>query len=161
MPYNLLVSIGQVYSALRHIKTSKSPGPDNIPNKRLNMFAFELAPVIRDIYNTSMRQGIFPSKLKCSFVVPVPKTSLRNPSIEGNLRPISLTSQVSKIMENVTLDSLLSQIIGNLDNKQFALIKKSGTHALVYLICIKSMLLLIEVIVQQDYFSQISRRHLI
>ncbi len=54
-------------------------------------------------------------------------------SIEDDLRPISLTSQVSKIMESFTLDSLLSQIIGNLDNKQFALPKKSGTNALVYL----------------------------
>ncbi len=94
-------------------------------------------------------------------MVPVPKTTPPK-LIEDDLHPMSLTSQVSKIMKSFTLDSLLSQIIGNLDNKQCALPKKSGTHAMLWsILCIKSMLLLTEVIVQQDYFSHISRRHLI
>ena len=49
VPDHLLVTIGQVYSELRRIKTTKSPGPDMIPNKILKMLAFELAPVITDI----------------------------------------------------------------------------------------------------------------
>ena len=69
-----------------------------IPNKILKTFAFEFAPVITDIFNTSMKQGICPDQLKRSLVVPIPKV-LPPSSIEGNLRPISLTSQVSKVME--------------------------------------------------------------
>jgi hypothetical protein len=42
----------------RKIKTNKSPGPDLIPNKILKMFAFELAPVIADVYNSSLSQGV-------------------------------------------------------------------------------------------------------
>ena len=44
--------------------------PDVIPNKILKVFAYELAPVIIDIYNASVKQGVFPSILKCSIVVP-------------------------------------------------------------------------------------------
>ena len=56
VPSNLLVSTSSVLAALQRIKQSKSCGPDLIPNKILKTFAFELAPVVCDIYNTSMRQ---------------------------------------------------------------------------------------------------------
>ena len=128
---NLLVHIGQVFSELKRLKTTKSPGPNMIPNKILNTFAFEFAPVITDIFNTSMKQGIFPDQLKRSLVVPIPKVSPPS-SIEDDLRPISLTSQVSKVMEGFVLKSLTSEVAHKLDPKQFALPTKSTTHALVY-----------------------------
>ena len=133
VPDYLLVNTQTVLSALRCIKTTKSCGPDGIPNKILKTFAEELAPVICDIYNTSLQQGIFPEHLKRSIAVPIPKTSPPT-SIENDLRPISLTSQIAKILEGFTLDSLLVDIGTKLDVKQFALPGKSTTHALVYLL---------------------------
>ena len=50
VPSNLLVSTSSVLVALQRIKQSKSCGPDLIPNKILKMFAFELAPVVCNIY---------------------------------------------------------------------------------------------------------------
>ena len=132
MPDYVMVNPGQVYSALRRIKTTKSQGPDGIPNKVLKTFAFELAPILSDIYNSSMLQGTFPEKLKRSFVVPIPKVSPPN-SIEEDLRPISLTAQVAEIMEGFTLESLLLEVLDKLDPKQLSLPKKSTTQALVYL----------------------------
>ena len=105
VPDRFLVDTGKVFSALRQIKTSKSPGPENFPNKRLRICAFELAPVIVDIYNATVLQGKFPQQLKRAFVVPIPKASPPR-SIEEDLRPISLTSQIGKVMEGFTLDSL-------------------------------------------------------
>ena len=102
-----------------------------IPNKIPKTFAFEFAPVIADIFNTSMKQGIFPDQLKRSFVVPIPKVSPPS-SIEDDLRPISLTSQVSKVMEGFVLKPLTSEVAHKLDPKQFALPTKSTNHALVY-----------------------------
>ena len=64
VPDRFLFDTGKVFSALRQIKTSKSSGPDNFPNKLLKIFAFELAPVIADIYNATMLQGKFPQQLK-------------------------------------------------------------------------------------------------
>ena len=133
VPDCFLVDFGKVYSALRHIKTTKSPDPDKIPNKILKTFAFELAPIVTDIYNASMLQGTFPQQLKRSLEVPIPKLSPPG-SIEDDLRPISLTSQIGKVMEDFTLDSLLNEVSSKLDIKQFALPGKSTTQALVYLL---------------------------
>ena len=133
VPSEYLVNTQQVYKKLCEIKTTKSPGPDMLPNKILKIFACELAPIIADIYNSSMMQGVFPKALKRSIVVPVPKVSPPT-SIEDDLRPISLTSQIAKVMEDCTLDILFPQVINKLDTKQLALPKKSTTHALVYLL---------------------------
>ena len=99
-----------------------------IPNKILKIFTFEFAPV-----NTAMKQGIFPDQLKCSFLVPIPKVSTPS-SIEDDLRPISLTAQVSKVMEGFVLESLTSEVGHKLDPKQFALSTKSTTQTLVYIL---------------------------
>mgnify|MGYP002803539927 CR=1 FL=1 len=71
VPSNILVSTSSVLVAPQRIKQSKSCGPDLIPNRILQTFAFELAPVACDIYNTSMKKGIFRQQLKRSFVVTV------------------------------------------------------------------------------------------
>ena len=128
-----LVDAQQIYTKLRKIKTTKSPGPDMFQNKILKTFAFELAPVISDIFNSSMTQGTFPKALKRSIVVPVPKVSPPK-SIEDDLRPISLISQIAKVMEDCTLDNFFPEVVNKLDTKQFALPKKSTTRALVYLV---------------------------
>ena len=133
VPSHLLVSTDSVLVALQRIKLSKSCGPDLIPNKILKTFAFEQAPVVCNIYNTSIRQGIFPHHLKRSFVVPIPKSS-PPASIEDDLRPISLTSQIAKVMEEFTLRSLMVEIQDKIYVKQFAMPGKSTTQALVYLL---------------------------
>jgi hypothetical protein len=133
IPHQFLVNPGIVSASLRQIKMNKSTGPDSITNKLLKMFATEFAPVLTDIYNPSMQQGIFPQKLKRAVVIPIPKVSPPS-SLENDLRPISLTSQVSKVMEGFTLKSLLLQVADKMDSMQFSLPSKSTTHALVYLL---------------------------
>jgi hypothetical protein len=134
VPNDYLVDAQQIYRKLRKVKTTKSPGPDMFQNKILKTFAFELAPVISDIFNSSMTQGTFPKALKRSIVVPVPPKVSPPKSIEDDLRPISLTSQIAKVMEDCTLDNFFPEVVNKLDTKQFALPKKSTTHALVYLL---------------------------
>ena len=94
--------------------------------------SFELAPVVRDVFNTSLVEGVVSCAWKQSIAVPVPKV---NPPkvLEENLRPISLTALLAKIMEGLTHDSLARQVLGQLDVKQFCVKEKCTTHALVYL----------------------------
>ena len=80
-----------------------------------------------------MTKGTFLKALKRSIVEPVPKVSPPK-SIKDDLRPISLTSQIAKVMEDCTLDKFFPEVVNKLDTKQFALPKKSTTHALVYLL---------------------------
>ena len=77
-------------------------------------FAHELAPVISNIYNLSMKEANIPSPIKSSIVIPVPKISLPQ-TIENDLRPISLTSTMAKVMEGFTCTRLLKDLEGKID----------------------------------------------
>ena len=115
----------------RLFKPKESSGPDPISRTVWKEFAFELSPIIMDIYNASMIQGYVPEPFRPSDVVPVLKCSPPK-SVEQDLRPISLTSQLAKIMEGFTLSALLNQVSDNFDVYQFALGGKSTTPALAY-----------------------------
>ena len=96
-----------MYKSLRPVKANKFSGPDPISRTVWKEIAFELSPVIMYIYNASMIQGYVSEPFKGSGVVPVPKCSPPK-SVEQDLRPISLTSQLAKIMEGFTLPALLN-----------------------------------------------------
>ena len=123
----------EAYIALRQTKVKKAPGPDGIPNIVLKEFAFELAPLIADMYNTSLREGVVPPSLKHAIVFPLPK-QMPPKSVENDIRPISLTNQVAKIMEGFTLTRSLPGIYEDLDCKQFAAAGMSTQHAIAYVI---------------------------
>ena len=127
------MSSHEAFKALRRLKTNKAPGPDCIPCLILKMFAFELSPILAELYNTSIKQGFLPSLLKSAVVCPLPK---RRPpkSIECDVCPISLTCHTAKIMEGFTLSRVLPGITERLDPKQFAMAGKATQHAIVYLL---------------------------
>lgn len=62
-PPDFLVLDAEVERALSALKTGKALGPDFIPNRILKESAFELAPVVRAIFNSSMAEGYFPDLL--------------------------------------------------------------------------------------------------
>lgn len=133
IPPTLLSTPYEAENALRSIKVKKAPGPDKIPNIVLKTFAQELAPVISDIYNSSLVQGYIPPLLKAAIVRPLPKKRPAT-AIETDIRPVSLTCQVAKIMEEFSLTRILPTVLPALDPKQFASVGSSTVHALVYLL---------------------------
>ena len=96
-----------------------------------------------------MVQGYVPVFLKQSEVVPVPKCSPPK-VVEQDLRPISLTPHIAKVMEGLTLDSLFKQVCDKLDTHQFALAGKSTTHALVFFLQV-----ILEALDQGDTYARI------
>ena len=119
IPVELLVTEEEVYQSLLSIDTIKAVGPDDIPNKLLKDFSFELAPVIKDIYNQSLKKAYVPTLLKSSIVIPIPKI-VPPKDVESDLRPISLTCTIAKVMEGFTCTRLLSQLNGKMDPRQKA-----------------------------------------
>ena len=90
-------------------------------------------PVVADLYNSTLREGFIPPLLKSAIVHPLPKVT--NPKcIEDDVRPISLTCQLAKVLEGFTLARVYPSIVGNLDRNQFAVAGKSTEQALVYLL---------------------------
>ena len=76
----------------------------------LRDFAHLLCEPLCAIFNASVRQGKMPMIWKKANVVDVPKA---NPpaSIEADLRPISLTPTVSKVLESI-VGSWILDVVG-------------------------------------------------
>ena len=71
--------------------------------------------------------------LKSSIVTPIPKVS--PPAlIEQNLRPISLTCTLAKVMEGFTCSRLLPHLEGKIDPCQFSRKGHSTKDALIYML---------------------------
>ena len=133
VPNEFLVSEVEVYRSLSSLQVAKSVGPDELPNKVLKEFATELSPVIQDIYNQSIKEAYIPDLLKSSIISPIPKVTPPQ-SIESDLRPISLTYNLAKIMEGFFCRRLLSQLTRKIDPRQFARKGHSTTDALLFLL---------------------------
>ena len=129
----LFSSVREVQGAINSIKVRKSPGLDGILNIILESFSFKLAPVICKLYNSSLREGFIPPLLKSACVRPLPKKRPAQ-SVNHDIRPISLTCQISKVMEGLTLSRLAPAVLADLDAKQFATRGKSTEQAIAYIL---------------------------
>ena len=95
----------------------KAPGPDGLVPKLLVEIASSICVPLFYIFRKSLQNGHIPSDWKCANVTPIFKKG--DKSCPGNYRPVSLTSQVCKI-----LDSIIKGKITDHLNK-FALINPS------------------------------------
>ena len=84
---------------LREVSTSCACGPDDIPNWVLKEYADILAVPIADILNVSFSEVSVPRVWKLADVPPLPKAPIVS-DFNKDLRPISLTSTMSKIAES-------------------------------------------------------------
>ena len=78
-----------------------------------------ISPVICDIFNSSVNEGMFPSNLKLSRTRPLFKS--KNTKVKDNYRPISLLPFLSKINEKLMKTRAIEFLNENeiLYNKQF------------------------------------------
>jgi hypothetical protein len=130
-PDQFIIEPFQVERKLSAINSHKSNGPDELPNWVLCNFSRWLAEPICAIYNASLRQGEVPAAWKCANVVPVPKVKAPT-AIQTDLRPISLTPTLSKILESFIGNWILDEMREKIDSKQFGALKgRSTTHELV------------------------------
>jgi hypothetical protein len=128
---DFIIEVAEVERRLSNISVNKSSGPDGLPNWLLKDMAPFLAGPICAIFNASVRQARVPLVWKQANVVPVPKVKPAI-SIEDDLRPISLTPTLSKILESFIGNWIMKQIVMSLNSNQFGALRgRSTNHALV------------------------------
>ena len=117
---------------IKTLNIRKSIGPSSIPTRLLKQFSKEISIPLEKFINLSFETGIFPDILKLASIIPVFK---KGDLLQcNNYRPISLTSNISKIMEKHVHQRLYLFLESNkvLYDEQFGFRNKhSTTHALI------------------------------
>ena len=106
---NVEITEEVVKARLASLREDKSPGADGLSPRLLKQISEELAYPVTVLFNQSMDEGAVPQDWKIANVTPIFKKGSR--CQPENYRPVSLTSQLSKVMESVVRDT----ITGHLD----------------------------------------------
>lgn len=96
----------ELRSALKKLKTKKSPGPDAITNEMLIHLGNAAVNKLLEIFNLSWQEGNVPQVWKEATMIPVYKKG-KDRKKASSYRPISLTSCVVKTMERIVNRRLL------------------------------------------------------
>ncbi len=110
MPDVTITSKG-VQKLLENLKPSKAAGPDQIPARLLKTFAAPLAPVLAQLFQQSLREGVVPDDWRVANVAPIFKKGDRSQA--ANYRPVSLTSIIGKLMEHVLASNIMTHFEDN------------------------------------------------
>ena len=121
-------STDEVMKIIGSIDHSKATGPYSIPKQILSSIPLEISTILVEIFNLSFQTGKFINALKQVKVVPVFKNK-GSPYETGNYRPISLLSNVDKIMEKLVHKRMVNFLENNklLYNRQFGFRSKHST----------------------------------
>ena len=89
----------EIQNVISSLNSNKSVGPNSIPARILKLLKNDTSTQLADIFNISFSTGVFPTILKVAKVVPVHK---KDSKLEfSNYRPISLLSNIEKILERL------------------------------------------------------------
>ena len=85
-----------------------------------------------DILNSSFLERRLPTSWKKADITPLPKTSLVS-DVNKHLRPISLTSILSKVVEEFVVDGYIKPaVLAKIDQNQYGTVPNSSTvHSLI------------------------------
>ena len=122
----------EVKSLIKEMNTSKSVGPYSIPTNILKLSSPVLSKPLVKLINFSFSEGTFPELLKFANVIPVFK---KGDNLDhNNYRPISLISNIGKLIEKIVHKRLNSFLEKNslLFKQQYGFRNKMSTnHALI------------------------------
>ena len=89
----------EIKNIISSIKSSKYVGPNSTPTKILHLIKDKISMPLSELINKSFATGCFPNTCKTANVIPIFKTESR--LLFNNYRPISLLSNISKIIEKI------------------------------------------------------------
>ena len=119
----LVIHEGGVLKQLQELLPNKAPGPDQIPPWFLKMFATKLAPLLTDLFQSSIDNGVLPHQWKTANVCAIFKKGSK--AAPENYRPVSLTSVTCKVLEHI----IHSHIMGHLEQHNVLVDAQHGFRA--------------------------------
>ena len=127
--WNCGITVNMVKKALNDLNINKSTGSDGLSAKLLSSASVYLAEPVTHIFCASIEERRFPDYWKHATVIPIPKKSTC--TTVNDLRPISLTPILSKMLERIILNLNINLFTNNYGNNQYAYRSESSTTAAV------------------------------
>ena len=124
----------EVFLLIQGLNRHKGTGPNGIPTEILQMLNVPLSIPLSKIYNICIKTGIQPEKLKLAHAIPIFKKGSR--LLVSNYRPISLLSNLNKLLEKIMHTRIYSFLekYELLYSLQFGFrTQYSTTHALIHM----------------------------
>ncbi|CAM5083682.1 unnamed protein product [Natator depressus] len=117
------ITTSEVEAKLEYLNGTKSGGPDNLHPRILKELAHEIASPLARIFNESVNSGVVPHDWRIANILPIFKKEKK--SDMGNYRPVSLTSVVCKVLENILKEKVVKniEVNGNWDKIQHGFTK--------------------------------------
>ena len=129
----IVISEPEIVKVFIAISRSKASGPDNVSAKILKKCSRSLLYIVHSIFNMSINSCKMPSIWKIGEIIPVSKKTL--PTVDNDLRPVTLTAVMSKCFERCVLPLISNCTKPHMDNLQFAYqTERSTEDALTYVI---------------------------
>ena len=122
----------EVIQILLSIHPRKAVGPNSIPTEILRLLANDIAKPLSAIFNLSFRTGQFPALLRIAKAIPIFKKDSK--LLVSNYRPISLLSNINKVLEKLMFDRVYKFLekFSCLYSHQYGFRSKHSTnHALI------------------------------
>ena len=117
----------EIENIIDHLNIRKASGADDISVSLLKQLKGLLSPLLSDLINEAFESGLYPDILKLAKVIPLHKGGVD--SDPGNYRPISILSNLNKILEKVIYPRLYNffEKFNILSDKQFGFRKGLST----------------------------------
>jgi hypothetical protein len=96
------ISENEIKLIILSLNPKKSSGPNSIPTHILHLLSEDICTPLMKIFNISLETGKHPDILKISKTIPIFKKGSR--LTVSNYRPISLLSNLNKILEKLVHD---------------------------------------------------------
>ena len=107
---DIVITPDDVRKKLSKLKPNKASGPDGISvNVLRNCLNFDVP--LKILFDKSLKSGVVPQDWRDANVTPLFKKGARTKS--SNYRPVSLTSQIVKLLERIVYDNILSTLTKN------------------------------------------------
>jgi len=93
------------------LRQDKAGGADELVPRLLILIKDEISYLLTVLFKKLLAQGVVPEDWKRASVSPIYKKGNKN--IAENYRPVSLTSQCSKLMESIIRDVIVQYLEAN------------------------------------------------
>ena len=106
-------TIDEIRSAVDSMNNRKAPGEDGITGEIFYQVFHMLPKTITAMYNSCLRNGIFPKRWKKALLIPITKHGKENSYEVTKYRPISLLNVEGKVLEKVLINRINHHVFTN------------------------------------------------